>query len=178
MYEPNSDEHLMMFDVPSRRSIKLTDRGDNHTRLDTGQFSPDERWVAFHATNSETRASVVYVMPTTGDLPVPKQKWIPITGPNDMGADPVWAPSGAPYLYFTSEKDGYRCVWARRFHPETHEPQDEAIAIRHFHNSRLAIRNRAGSGNLVSMSGGANQLVLTLTETTGNVWMEESKNVP
>jgi hypothetical protein len=36
------------------------------------------------------------------------------------------------------------------------------------------MRNRAASGNIVGLSTGGNRLVFALTETTGNIWLEET----
>ncbi|HUQ93567.1 MAG TPA: protein kinase [Bryobacteraceae bacterium] len=177
LFEPVHDEHLMMFDVKSGKTIKLADRGDDHTLIDSGQFSPDGRWVAFHAMNNQTRESVVYAIPVSGALPVPKDQWIPITRSADLGRDPAWAPSGAPFVYFTAEKDGFRCLWSQRLHPETRQPQGDPFPVSHFHSSRLALRGPSSSGNIISLGGGGNQLVFTLTETTGNIWMEETMRV-
>ena len=109
-------------------------------------------------------------------LPVPREQWILVTGESDFSRDPLFAPSGK-FLYFTSEKDGFRCVWARRLHPQTRVPLGEAFPIEHFHTSRLAIRTLASSGNTIGFSAGGNQLVFALAEITGNIWLEETKSV-
>ena len=130
--------------------------------------------MAFQATDNETRASRVYVIPLAGQLPVPREQWIPITGASELSRDPVWAPAG-PFLYFTSERDGFRCLWARRLDPATQTPQGGAFPVQHFHTTRLALSNFAGSGNIISLSAGGNRPVFALTETTGNIWLEDVK---
>ena len=174
LFQPRTDEHLMMFDVPSGKTMKLADRGDPHTLLDGGQMSPDGKWAAFHATNNETQASTIYVIPITGQLPVARQQWIAITDGSDSSRDAVWVPSSST-LYFTSERDGFRCLWARRLSAITGEPQGDAFAVRHFHTSRLGLRNRASSGNIIGLSAGDNRLIFALTEITGNIWLEDDK---
>ena len=177
LIEPTHDDHLMMFDVASGQVIKLADRGAPNLLLSGGQFSPDGKWVAFSATNNDTRESAVYVVPISGPTrPVPRDQWILVTGESDLSRDPLFASAG-PFLYFTSEKDGFRCLWAQRLHPDTRVPLGEAIPVQHFHTSRLAIRTRAGSGNIIGLSAGGNQLVFALAEITGNIWIEESKSV-
>ena len=174
LYQPTAGDHLMMFDVASRRSIKLADRGDPHILLDHGQISDDGRFAAFHATNTQTRDSIVYLARIDGALPVPRDRWIQISGDRELARDALFAPSGA-FLYYTSEKDGFRCLWARRLHPATRAPQGEPFAVRHFHTSRLGLRNRASSGNIIGLSTGGNYLVFALTEVTGNIWLEETR---
>jgi Tol biopolymer transport system component len=175
LFEPNQDEHLMMLDVASGKTVKLVDRGDPHLLLSLGQFSPDGNWAAFQAINNETRASAVYVVPISGELPVPREKWIALTDSSELTRDAVWAPA-SPFLYYTSEKDGFRCIWARRLDPLTKAPQGEPLPVQHFHTARLALRNRASSGNIIGLSAGGNRLVFTLTETTGNIWLEDVKS--
>jgi eukaryotic-like serine/threonine-protein kinase len=176
LFQLPSDQHLMMFDVASGKITKLADRGDRRVMIDNGQFSSDGKWVAFQARNSETQESALYVIPIAGELPVPRQQWTMIAESSQVNRDPVWAPAG-PFLYFTSERDGFRCIWARRLDPETKAPQGEAFAVQHFHTARLALRSRAASGNIISLSAGGNKLLFALTETTGNIWLEDVKNV-
>jgi Tol biopolymer transport system component len=176
LLEPNEDEHLLMFDTATGKLIKLADRGDAHLMLSGGQFSPDGRWVAFSATNNQTQKSAVYVIPISGPLPVPSEQWIQIASDSELSRDPIFAPAG-PYLYFTAETDGFRCLWGRRLHPATQAPVGDAFPVQHFHSSRLALRTRAGSGNIIGLSAGGRHLMFALTETTGNVWLEETKRV-
>lgn len=175
LMEPAEDEHLMMFDAAAGKLIKLADRGDPHLMLSGGQFSPDGQWVAFSATHNQTQTSGVYVIPVSGPLPVPKDQWIRVAGDNDLSRDPVFAPAG-PFLYYTSEADGFRCVWARRLHPVTLRPEGEPFPVNHFHTTRLAPRTRASSANIIGLSGGGRHLMFALTETTGNIWLEETKS--
>lgn len=176
LYEPAKDEHLLMLDVASRQTTKLADRGGPGVLLDNGQFSPDGKWVAFQMNRSKLMESEINIIPITGPLPVPEEQWIRIGGTSDKNRDPVWAPS-ASVLYFTSEQDGFRCIWAQRLNPVTRAKEGEPFPLQHFHTARLALRSRASSGNIIGMSAGGNQLVFALTETKGNIWLEETNRV-
>lgn len=174
LLEPAEEEHLMMYDVASQKLVKLADRGGPDTMLSGGQFSPDGQWVAFGATNNRTGGSSIFAIPTAGPLPVPREQWIAITSESEISRDPLFAPSGQ-FLYFTAEKDGFRCLWARRINPATRVPVGEAFPVRHFHTARLALRNRASSGNIIGLNAGGRYLVFALTGTTGNIWLEETR---
>jgi tricorn protease-like protein len=173
-YQPVENEDLLVFDVASRKTIKLADRGASEL-IDLGQTSPDGKWMAFETTNNATQESAIYVIPIAGQLPVPRDQWIRVTDVAELGRDPVWAPQG-PFLYFTSERDGFRCLWARRLDPASRRPQGTAIAVQHFHAARLGLRRRASSGNIISLSAGGSHLVFALTEMKGSIWLEDAKS--
>jgi hypothetical protein len=58
--------------------------------------------------------------------------------------------------------------------PATKRPAGEPVAAGHFHASRQGFRSRASSGNMVGLYSGGSRVIFALTETTGNIWVEES----
>jgi hypothetical protein len=46
---------------------------------------------------------------------------------------PRWSPDGA-LLYFLSERDGFRCLWAQRLEPTAKTPFGPAVPVHHFHS--------------------------------------------
>ena len=67
---------------------------------------------------------------------------------------------------FTSERDGFRCIWTQRLNRETKLPAAAPFPVQHFHTSRLSLMN-VGLGPLeISVTG--NALVFHLGEKTGN----------
>jgi eukaryotic-like serine/threonine-protein kinase len=137
---------------------------DTTHELDNTYFSPDDRWMTFNA--FKTGASKIFVAPVTSSGVVPESKWIPIA---DTGVDdkPRWSPDGN-FLYFISERDGFRCVWAQRLDPRK-RPLGAAIPIFHAHEARRSIMN-VGWGNL-RMSVARDKIVFNMSERTGNVWI-------
>jgi hypothetical protein len=77
-------------------------------------------------------------------------------------------------VYFISERDGFRFIWARPLHPLTRQPTGEAFAARHFHSARFSLRHVGSSGFLAGLSAGPGALVFSLGELNGNVWLEAS----
>jgi Tol biopolymer transport system component len=131
------------------------------------RFSPDGRWVVFHTTNSLTLRQI-YVVPATRDEPVPFNEWIPIA--TDFGMQPSWSPDGRGIYYF-SDRDGAFCLYLQPLEPATKRPIGEPRVARHFHDPRLrpvvatAVTNDAQSG----------YLYVSLTETTGNIWLLKNR---
>ena len=82
-----------------------------------------------------------------------------------------WSPDGK-LLYFLSERDGFRCIWAQRLDPATKHPSGAAFPIRHFHTSRRSLAT-VGDPLYIGLSVAVDKLVFSMTERTGNIWMTE-----
>jgi eukaryotic-like serine/threonine-protein kinase len=128
------------------------------------RFSPDDRWVCFNAT--EPGRSRIFVAPVRDTGPVPEQEWITIA---DTGGDdkPRWSPDGNT-LYFVSERDGFRCIWAQRLDSRK-RPLGAAIAVFHAHQSQRSLFN-VGPGDL-SISVARDKIVFNMSERAGNLWL-------
>lgn len=130
------------------------------------KFSPDDRWISFLAKIGQDR-SRVYVMKFKGVVRHDSGEWIAVTDGENLDDKPRWSPDGN-LIYFTSERDGFRCVWAQRLNEITKHPVGEPFSVHHFHASRRSLMN-VGLGPL-EMSVSRNALVFNLGELTGNVW--------
>ena len=106
------------------------------------------------------------VAPTAGKWPIPKSEWIDVTDGTQWDDKPRWSPDGG-LLYFTSERDGYRCLWAQRLDPHTHRNVGAAFAVRHFHSGRRSMLNVGLSPLEVAVR--PDRIVFVLGELTGNV---------
>jgi hypothetical protein len=73
-------------------------------------------------------------------------------------------------LYFLSERDGFRCIWAQRLHSSTKQPLGPLLPVYHFHSPRRSLLNVGDSG-VVGLGVARDKLVFTLGERTGNIWM-------
>ena len=153
---------ISILDLATRRRTGLL----NHPvyLLWNARFSPDDRWVSFNAT-AQGR-SQVFVAPVRETAIIPEREWIPIA---ESGWDdkPRWSPDGST-LYFVSERDGFRCVWAQRLDSRKH-PVGEAIPVFHAHESRRSLSN-VGPGDL-GISVARDKIVFNMSERTGNLWM-------
>ena len=72
-------------------------------------------------------------------------------------------------LYFTSDTDDYRCIYARRINPRTGHPMGDRMKIKHMHEARrsmLSVELR-----YCEISVAKDKIVFVLEASTGNVWL-------
>jgi eukaryotic-like serine/threonine-protein kinase len=132
------------------------------------RFSPDDRWIAFTSpTGTFTRRT--FVAPFRGAVPIPESQWILAIDGQRLERQVSWSPDGG-LLYFHSERDGNRCLWAQRLHPHTKRPLGEPFAVQHFHGVQGSMTTGIGDPGAISPSLGRDIVVFTLGEKTGNIW--------
>lgn len=88
------------------------------------------------------------------------------------GTEPQVHPFGSDgnLVYFTWDKDGFRCIYARRLDPVTKTPMaKEPIEVVHFHRARFSMLNL----DLYSlgMDVGPDSIIFNLAEGTADLWM-------
>ena len=157
-------------DAASRRKIDYLE----HPAYSVGRarFSPDGRWVGFLAFNTAGLYRVV-VAPFQTDPPPREDQWITIAEEARVVLEkPRWSPDGN-LLYYTSDVDGFRCIWARRLDPATKRPLGAPISVYHSHSARRSLMNAAFGPQEITLS--PNRLFFNMGETTGNIWMAEWK---
>jgi eukaryotic-like serine/threonine-protein kinase len=156
---------VSLLNVFSREMLDLLQHPDGV--LHSLRFSPDERWIAFHATN-DPMTRRIFIAPYIKGEAVGEDEWIAVTGGTNMDREPRWSPDGN-LLYFISERDGFRCLWAQRLDPMGKRPRGSPFAVHHFHRSRF--NNRMGDTGLIGLSLSRDKIFLSLEELTGNIWM-------
>jgi Tol biopolymer transport system component len=131
------------------------------------RFSPDGAWVAFHTANSpEVRQ--VYAAPLSVSRVVDSEAWVPVV--TDHGCHPNWSADGS-LLYHFSFRDGAFCPWVQRMDPATRHPIGRPRVVQHLHEPRL----RAALGAAATNDVVGDYLYMTASETTGNIWMLDSR---
>ncbi|MCC6857369.1 MAG: PD40 domain-containing protein, partial [Bryobacterales bacterium] len=132
-------------------------------------FSPDGRWIAFH---SHVGPGLVrlFVAPFPRASPPQPKDWIPVTEGNTIDRDACWSPDGS-VLYFHSERDGFRCLWAQRLHPVTKRPVAAPASVLHLHSRRRGMRNVPIG--LLAISVARDKIVFPVSEVTGDIWRME-----
>jgi eukaryotic-like serine/threonine-protein kinase len=154
----------MAFDVASKRPIKLAGRPDKQSKISGARFSPDGKWVAFVLSETGAHRSRVFIIPFDSKRVAPFAEWAAVSEYSHFAAEAAWAPE-ANLIYFTSERDGFRCIWARRLNAITRTPRDESFPVRHFHSARQSL----GTG----LDSGGNRMAFTVMEPAG-IWLEET----
>lgn len=164
---PRSTIHLLDLDT-GRQSLLLA-----HPEFPVyvSRFSPDGRWVTFKVDLDRHRTRI-FIARVKEDSASPVNEWIAVTEGGAWDDLPVWAPNGR-LIYFTSDRDGYRCIWATRLNPVTKRPLGEAFPVRHFHRIQHSLS--AISLSEMTLTLGNNQLFFPMAELRGNVWMMEPR---
>jgi Tol biopolymer transport system component len=156
-----ANETAVTLDVESRREVEIAEHPE--WSIHQAQFSPDDRWVVFHTTNAPNLRQV-YAVPAFLGARVPVDAWVPIAA--DFGIFPRWSSDGARIYYF-SFRDGYMCAWLQQVDPRSKRPIGAPRPVQHFHQPRLRAAVRAPAiSDVVD-----DALYITLTDTTGNIWM-------
>ena len=179
LYSWSSDATKLIWrDQPAgqlgRARVRDIESGDDRVLLQHPQYAitlprlaPDDRWIAFMTVVSQTQRQI-YIAPINAWRSPPVSSWIPITNGRTPDRNAAWSPDGQ-LLYFLSERDGFRCIWAQRLDTVTRHPQGEPFAVQHFHQARTAFDSQDFVG--LHLSVGPESLVFTNRERTGNVWL-------
>ncbi|MEO7651716.1 MAG: protein kinase, partial [Bryobacteraceae bacterium] len=90
------------------------------------RYSPDEQWVTFVVLRKDGH-SRIYTAPLHEEALTPESEWVALTSGNNWDTSPHWSPDGR-LVYFTSSRDGRRCIWAQRVDAEA-RPSGESFAV-------------------------------------------------
>lgn len=130
------------------------------------RFAPNDRWIVFKADLDMQRTKIFVVPFRDGRVPPPAE-WIAVTEGRSWDDHPRWSPGGN-LIYFTSSRDGYRCIWARRLDARKH-PSGDPFPIRHFHQIQLSMSTVSLASMELALA--RDKLVFPLAELKANVWM-------
>jgi serine/threonine protein kinase/Tol biopolymer transport system component len=168
--QPVASRGLVVRDLQSAQEFPFATHEKYEVRLP--RVSPDENWVAFQTVVTQTQRKM-YVAPIADWRAGPESSWIYIP---DARAPAAWSPSGN-LLYFLSDRDGFRCIWAQHLNPVTRHPEGPAFAVQHLHAARrtLSINLEIASIGLSLTSG---KLFFSAPEHTGNVWIADLDGRP
>ncbi len=167
LYLTFTPSRISSLDVASGRRSALVEAAESDA-LYQPFFSPDGRWLAFIV--HSLGYSRIHVVPIDRNEPVKREQWIALTDGNTWDDKPRWSPDGNA-LYFVSDRDGFRCIWAQRLQPETKQPLDAPAAVYHCHSSRLSLTNLLLPAFEISVA--RDKIVFNMAERTGNIWLAE-----
>ena len=142
------------------------------------RYSPDGRWIAFHAEASPMERRV-YIAPnreqsTSADwIRIGTENFSDIPGVTPVDFQPSWSPDGN-LLYWLSGRDGFRCIWAQSLDPVTKRPQGPPFTIRHFHKSRRTLLRQVSTrATQVGFRVYRDRAYFAMDEITGNIWIAD-----
>jgi hypothetical protein len=133
--------------------------------LEGSRFSPDDRWVALAAHTGE--AAKVFVAPFRGRAPVPRSEWVQITTEDVFAQAVGWSPDGKK-LYYLSDRDGFRCLWAQQVEAATKQPAGLPVEVYAFH--RPVAHPVLKAGALVAAIS-RDSFFLSMGEMHADIWM-------
>jgi Tol biopolymer transport system component len=129
------------------------------------RFSPDDRWVSFHAISAnEAGVSTIYVTPHDGG------PWIAITDGRSFALKARWSPDGRT-LYFLSDEGGTLNVWGRRFDPQAGRPTGDPFRVLSTKTTGHTILPSIGDLELIITR---DRLVLPMSDVSGHIWILEN----
>jgi len=165
-----NEEKLQLWSREGMRPLLAGDDSQKRAQF-AGRFSPDGKWVAFHASTRNSPIRQIFIVPNQPERTFTESEWIALSEDAARDRQPCWAPD-AKRIYFLSDRDGFRCIWAIPVDPRTARPRGAAFALAHFHHPRRTIRTlRAASGE-IGLSAASAFLVFTMAELTGNIWLQ------
>jgi eukaryotic-like serine/threonine-protein kinase len=160
--EPRAWTELL--DVSARKAVSsLRDAKMGVVGL---SISNDGKWLALAGYRSP-RDFTIYAASFAPDRPAAVSEWVEVTKSPQVHPNARWSPDGG-LLYFTSERDGYTCVWAQRVDPATKRPLGELFAVQHFHAASLPMATLSAADPVPL---GADKIVVSLNERFGGIWM-------
>jgi serine/threonine protein kinase/Tol biopolymer transport system component len=156
---------FFLLDVASKQSVAIVTNPDRD--VFSGTISSDGRWITFQAKRKGADGQQIVVAPfrTTGVRP---DEWIPITTGEFEDDKPRWSADGGT-VYFTSTRDGFRCLWSAQLAAATKRPIGEPAIVHHFHRARLGMMYP--TLNRFDVAVARDKIVFTLVERTANLWM-------
>jgi eukaryotic-like serine/threonine-protein kinase len=161
------EREIHVLDVASGESRPLLQVSDGAVTFP--RLSPDGRFLTF--TNVRPgRTRRIYVAPVA-DAPIPSSQWSVLVDGSDLERQSSWAPSG-DLIYFLSERDGFRCIWAQRVDAATRRPIGEPFGAHHLHQTRYTLSSIPDVAS-IGLSLVGDQLFYACFEVQSNVWLAE-----
>jgi eukaryotic-like serine/threonine-protein kinase len=139
-------------------------------------FSWDDHWVVFKKLLTFDPAAAtaqILIAPVRHGLTVNRSEWIAITDGHYSDDKPQFSPDGNT-IYFTSNRDGYLCIWAQHLDPATKHPVGAPFAYEHFHNA-VGRATVLSAQWLADLSVSRDKIVINLPRLQSDIWMMQMK---
>jgi len=99
-------------------------------------------------------------------------EWIPITSKSEFSERPRWSGDGRTVFYL-SRRDGFSCVWARRFDPKSGQVVGDPFPVLHYHNPRFSPEVVVNRSFNLSVAG--DSVYLNVGEINTSIWVGRLK---
>lgn len=161
------ESRWFLLDAATGGSSRLFAPGD--PVIYSPDFSPGDDRLVFEVWDAPNSGRIVATS-LRGDSAAPRGEWVDISDRQHQLGLPQWSPDGN-VIYYLSDRDGFRCIWARRMDAKTGRPMDDSFAVHHFHSARFAPFHKA----YVGFSVAADKFVLSMEEKTGTIWLADPR---
>jgi serine/threonine protein kinase len=164
---------IAVLDIAGGKSTTILRSQAN--RIYTPRLSPDRRLLCF--TVAGAREFKTYLVRFQENSQIPEAEWKPLTeGAQVDERQPFWSPDGR-LLYFLSERDGFRCIWAVRFDPASSKAMGEPFPAHHLHLYRHSLLDFGDVAD-IGLSLAGKTMLLAVREIQANIWLAERKPLP
>jgi len=174
-WPPTADGKRMPF--WGRDGLRMLDFGSGKQtevlKTPTGsaiRLSWDDRWITFYRL-TDPGHTMIFILPIR-EHAATEQDLIAATDGSGYDILPEFSPDGN-LLYFFSQRDGARCLWAQRLDPATKRPAGPPFPVQHFHSARLSTLTVKPGQRAISVA--RDKIVFTMDEHLGNIWMADSE---
>jgi serine/threonine protein kinase/Tol biopolymer transport system component len=145
---------------------------DSQHHLYNPYYSWDDKWMGFlMQIGDDNEHYRVYVTPVANFVPAGPDRWVRLTSGEYHDDKQQFSPDGNT-MYFTSNRDGFTCIWAQRLDPKTKRPLDAPFPIQHFHGSQR-IYSGISRSNEMEVNVAKDKIVTNLDEFHSDIWMME-----
>ena len=163
-------DQIALVDVTTGKVTEVLSNSQRH--LWNPYYSWDDKWMEFTMQIDGVGEHFrIYVTPVENFVPAGADRWIQLTSGEYKDDQSQFSPDGNT-IYFTSNRDGYTCVWALRLDPKTKRPLGAPFPIQHFHGSQRLYSGISLSNSMV-VSVARDKIVTNLDEYHSDIWMME-----
>src|ERR1700736_181852 len=145
---------LKLLDVETGRETNVA----KVTGLSAPRPSWDDRWITFYRTTDPTHTRI-FIAPLSEGVITEEPQWTAVNDGSTYDIVPEWSPDGS-LMYFLSDRDGFRCLWAQRLEPFAKKPVGAAFPVQHFHSAHLSPRYVKPSQRAISVA--RDKIVITI----------------
>ena len=164
-FRPGLDRIALLDVATGKFAIVLSDA--QHS-LWNAYYSWDDKWVAFLMQIGGERFRI-YITPVKDYVPAGPDRWIQVTDGQYHDDHEQFSPDGST-MYFTSDRDGYTCIWAVRLDPASKRPLGAPFPVQHFHHTHK-IYPGISAPNDMEVSVARDKIVTNLDEFRSDIWM-------
>jgi len=112
------------------------------------------------------RDFTIYIAPFSPEHPPAAAEWVEVLRSLETAPNARWS-EDSNLLYFSSERDGYNCLWGQRLDHSSKHPQGELFAVQHFHFPAQVL---VAPNFWLPIALGPDKIVISLNERSGGIW--------